>query len=220
VLVLASSPRRDGNSRALAEALIEGALAAGHETELVDLNEAVRGGFVRDCRRCRRPDGTCSIEDGFQELLLDKVLPADALVYAAPLYWYGIPAVMQNFFDRTVCFTSASYPGYQQVVEGLKGKRTALLLSSEESNRAAPLAVITQLQELARYMHHQFVEVINGIGNTRGEVALDPADPLGRARELGRRLFEIHHTDYRIDTDRSNAVWSAAETAAGPYEDV
>ena len=225
VLVLAASPRADGNSRMLADALMEGARSAGHQAALVDLNQAMQGGFLRDCRKCRRPDGMCSIEDGYYPLLRDRVAAADALVYATPLYWYGTAAVLKNFFDRMVCFVSGSFPDAEEMVAGLTDKRTALLLASEERYPGASLGVIAQLQEMSRYLRHEFVGVVNGIGNKRGEVARDPLDPLGAARDLGERLFDVRHSDYRIDTERSNAVWAAAvasteDATVGVYEDV
>lgn len=218
VLVLAASPRVDGNSRALARALVEGAEEAGHTAAIADLNSALRGGFLRDCRRCRRPDGSCSIEDGYAALLRDQVAAADALVYATPLYWYGSAAVLKCFFDRMVCYVSASHPDHVAMVAGLTRKRSALLLASEERYPGAALGVVAQLQEMSRYLHHELVGVVHGVGNRRGEVARDPSDPLGAARDLGRRLFELRHSDYRIDTERPNAVWEAARS--GVYEDV
>ena len=60
-------------------------------------------------------------------------------------------------------------------------------------------------------MHWELVGVVHGIGNSRGEVARDPAVPLDAARELGRRLFELRSTDYRIDTERPDAVWGSGD---------
>jgi multimeric flavodoxin WrbA len=209
----------------MADALLEGAIEAGHQVELVDLNREMSGGFLRDCRRCRLPDGTCSIQDGYGELLTRKVVSADGVVYATPLYWYGIAAVLKNFFDRMVCYLSASYPESEQVVAAMAGKRSALLLASEERYPALAIGVVAQLQEMSRYLDHQFVGVVNGVGNKRGEVALDPADPLGAARQLGTNLFDVHYSDYRIDVERSNAVWSRARASGidaevGGYGDV
>jgi hypothetical protein len=42
-------------------------------------------------------------------------------------------------------------------------------------------------------------------------VLLDPSDPLGRARELGRRLAELRSSDYRLDTERPGSTWAAPE---------
>jgi multimeric flavodoxin WrbA len=207
IVVLGASPRRDGNSWALAEALAGGAGEAGHEAELVDLNAEV-GGFLRDCRQCRGPDGACSIGDGYAGLIHDRVLPADGLVYATPLYWYGVSGVLKAFFDRLFCYLSAGYPRFDEVMQGLTGKRAALLLSSEERYPTAAAAVIAQVQETSRYLDHRFVDVVHGVGNSRGEVRRDPQRPLDAAARLGRELFDRHHSDYRWSSDRSNQVWS------------
>jgi multimeric flavodoxin WrbA len=206
IVVLGASPRRDGNSWALADALAGGAEGAGHDVDLVDLNEAV-GAFLRDCRRCRRADGTCGIEDGYARLLHELVLPADGLVYATPLYWYGVAGVLKTFFDRLFCYMAASYPRSDEVTRRLSGKRSALLLSSEERYPTAAAAVIAQLHETSRYLDHQLVDVVNGIGNARGEVRQDPQRPLDAAAALGRELFERHHSDYCWSTDRPRRVW-------------
>jgi multimeric flavodoxin WrbA len=209
IVILGASPRRDGNSWALADALARGAGEAGHDAELVDLNTAI-GAFLQDCRRCRRADGTCAIGDGYATLLHDRVLPADALVYATPLYWYGVAGVLKTFFDRLFCYMAFSHPGSAEVSERLAGKRTALLLSSEERYPTAAAAVVGQLQETARYLDHRFVDVVHGVGNARGEVARDPQRPLDAAAALGRELFARHHSDYRWSVDRSRRVWGPA----------
>jgi len=218
VLALSSSPRRDGNSRMLAAAVLEGAAEAGHETALVDL-DAVLGGFLRDCRTCRGPDGRCTIGDGYEDVLLEQVLPADALVFATPLYWYGPSASLKAFIDRFFCFISAEYPRNADVRAQLVGKRSVLVLSSEESYRGSALGVIAQMQEMSRYLHHELVGVIHGIGNSRGEVVRDPADPLAQARLMGARLGELRSTDHRIDTIRSKVVWGAEPVTAATRDE-
>jgi multimeric flavodoxin WrbA len=222
IAVLAASPRPDGNSRALARALMDGAESAGHTTRLVDLNKPMAG-FLRDCRTCRRPDGECSIQDGYRDLLMEHILPADALVYATPLYWYGMAAVLKNYFDRMVSYLSGSFPSSSQVMERMVDKRVALLISSEERYPGAALGLVAQVQEMSRYLHHALIGVVHGVGNKRGEVRSDPADPLKTAHRLGAQLSSLHHSDYRIDTERPNTVWPSASThddTAGIYTDV
>jgi multimeric flavodoxin WrbA len=206
VLALSSSPRRDGNSRLLADALLEGVAESGHDGELVHVDDHVTA-FLRDCRICRGADGRCRIEDGFEALLREQVLAADAIVFATPLYWYGVSGQLKAFLDRIFCYIAASYPGSEEVVAGLSHKRLALLISSEETYVGASLGVLHEIQEYARYTHSALVGVVNGIGNKRGDVLADPDRPLARARLLGRRLFELKSTDYRIDTDRPGSVW-------------
>jgi multimeric flavodoxin WrbA len=141
------------------------------------------------------------------------VLPAEAIVLATPLYWYGVSGQLKTFLDRLFCYIAASEPESDMFVRGLTGKRLALVIASEESYPGAPLGVIHEIQEYGRYTHSPLVGVVQGIGNKRGDVRLDPADPVGRARELGRRIAVLRSTDYRLDTDRPGSVW------ADPAED-
>lgn len=206
VLGLSASPRRDGNSFLLTEAAIEGAREAGHDAELAHVDDHVRH-LLRDCRRCRDEAGRCTIDDGFESLLREKVLPAEAIILGTPLYWYGVSGQLKTFLDRIFCYIAASEPEADMFVEGLMRKRLALMLASEENYPGAPLGVIHEIQEYARYTHSEFVGVVQGIGNKRRDVARDPSDPLGRARDLGRRLADLRSTDYRLDTERANTTW-------------
>jgi multimeric flavodoxin WrbA len=208
VVAFTSSPRVDGNSRLLAEAVLEGARSAGHETALVHL-PAMIDGLLRDCRSCRGADGACGIADGMAEAF-GHYLAADVVVYATPLWWYGMSSWMKAFIDRFFCFTTASAPGHDEFRERIVGKKAALVMSSEERYPAAVAGVVHQVQELSRYLHHELVGVVVGVGNSRGEVVRDPADPLARARELGARLADARGTDYRVETPRPNRVWSEA----------
>ncbi len=211
VLVVNASPRRDGNSARLASASAEGARDAGHTVAVIHLDDHLQH-FLRDCRRCRDEHGQCTIDDGYERLLRDQVLPAEAIVLSTPLYWYGVSGQLKTFFDRMFCFIAASQPDSDRFVTGLSGKRLAVLISSEETYPGAALALVHQIQEYARYTHSAFVGVVRGIGNRRGDVELDPADPLGAARELGRTLAQRQSTDYRIDTERPA---STSPTGAG-----
>ncbi len=219
ITALSGSPRPDGNSRAMADALIEGAKQAGHDGEVFDLNEWTDG-LLRDCRACRRGDGECAIEDRYRELLFERVLPADALVYATPLYWYGMAASLKNWFDRTICYLSASYPGSAAVMNGLSDKRIVLLVASEESYPGASLAMVAQVQEMTRYLGQELVRVVQGVGNRRGEVALDPDDPLGRCRQAGRDLAKLRYTDFSLRSERPGAVWGDPDSPASTYTDI
>lgn len=187
---------------------MEGTRQAGHNAELVHLDDHMHH-FLRDCRRCRNAAGRCTIDDGYEKLLLDRVLPADALVFATPIYWYGVSGQLKTFFDRLFCFIAASEPESDRFVAGLIRKRLALVMSGEETYPGAALGLIHEIQEYSRYMHSDFVGYVCGIGNKRGDVTRDPSDPVGAARELGRTLFDRLSTDYRIDTDRPGSTWAS-----------
>lgn len=208
VLIISSSPRRDGNSYLLAAAAAEGAREAGHTAELVYLDDYIRE-FLRDCRQCRDSEGRCTIDDRYRELLREQVLPADGIMFATPIYWYGVSGQLKTFFDRMFCFIAASEPESERYVAGVVGKRLALLMSGEETYPGAMLGLVHEVQEYARYTHSDLVGYVCGIGNKRGDVLQDPQDPIGAARDLGRTLFDRVATDYRIDTERPGSTWAS-----------
>jgi multimeric flavodoxin WrbA len=209
VLVLSSSPRLEGNSHRLAESFIAGTESAGNNALLVDLATHVTH-MLRDCRNCRGEDGQCTIDDRHKEIF-ELYLTAEAVVYATPIWWYGTSAQLKAFIDRIFCFISDSYPDAATVRQLLPNKRAALLLSAEESNFAARLGIAEQVSELCRYLDHMFVGIVTGIGNRRGEVAIDPADPLSAAFALGRDIMKTQSTDYKLGTERSKTVWQEGE---------
>ena len=205
-LVLSSSPRRDGNSAILARAVVQGLQQAGHDAEFLFADEVLTS-FLKDCRKCRRPDGECSIDDGYRSAFFDRYLPADGFVAATPVYWYGMSAQLKAFFDRMFCYIAASYPRSPAVIAGMQGKRIGLVLSSEETFPTVSAPIIHQIQEYSRYTHATFVGVVHGYGNARGDVGKDPHDPVAAARRFGETFFTAHSTDYQIDTARPARVW-------------
>jgi multimeric flavodoxin WrbA len=206
LLILVGSPRRAGNSAALAAAVQRGAEAAGVRVRLRLLDDFLSS-FLRDCRACRLPTGECAIGDRFRDLFFDDFLPAHGVVFCSPVYWYGLSAQTKAFFDRTFCYYAASYPRSAEVIEGMSRKRIGLVLASEETYPGAALGIIHQVQEFARYTHSDFVGVVRGIGNSRNEVARDPSGPTAAAEQLGREMFSRKYSDYRLDTQRSGRVW-------------
>jgi multimeric flavodoxin WrbA len=206
LLILVGSPRRTGNSATLAQAVQRGAKDAGVHASLRFIDDYVSS-FLRDCRSCRLPDGTCAIPDQFGRLFLEEFIAAQAIVFCSPIYWYGVSAQTKAFLDRTFCYYAASYPGHADVVAGMSEKRIGLVLASEETYPGAALGIVHQVQEFARYTRSEFVGVVRGVGNSRGEVACDPGDPLQAAVRLGREIFTRSYSDYQADSPRSTRVW-------------
>ena len=205
-LILVGSPRRAGNSAMLAEAVRRGVEASGARADVRHIDDHVTH-FLRDCRSCRQADGECGIADGFRNLFFEDFLPAQAVVFCTPIYWYGMSAQTKAFFDRSFCYHAASYPASQDVVKRMQGKRLGLVLASEETYPGAELGIVHQIQEYARYTHSRFVGCVRGVGNARAEVTKDPSAPLAAAERLGAEIFSRGYSDYRLDTQRSARVW-------------
>ncbi len=101
VIVISSSPNKDGLTAACATAAIEGVLQAGGRAEEVRLNDLQIG----LCRACGNGWGTClddhecQTEDDFQALHA-RVLQADAYVLVTPVYWGEMSESARAFTDR------------------------------------------------------------------------------------------------------------------------
>lgn len=100
VLILAGSPRKNGNSAALCEEFVRGAKEAGNDVELMYLRDK-KIGYCIACYYCKDHDGVCIIKDDMAEIL-DKMNAADIIVMASPVYFYSIDAQMKALIDRTV----------------------------------------------------------------------------------------------------------------------
>lgn len=207
VVILVGSPRRNGNSAHLAKFVERGVAKSGAQPVLRFADEFIRS-FLRDCRTCRLASGECSIEDGFREVFFEDFLAADGIVICSPIYWYGLSAQTKAFFDRTFCYYASSYPGHELVHAKMTQKKIGLVLTSEETYPGGALGIIHQIQEFSRYTRSEFVGVVRGIGNSRGEVSLDPNQPEQAAEQLGRELLSRPYSDYSVDSQRETRVWS------------
>lgn len=128
VLILMGSPRKAGNTAALLAPFCEALEQGGAETETVWLYDRE----IRPCRACRicQRDWTvfgCPQEDDVQDLL-DRVLAADLIVLATPIYSWYCTAPMKALLDRLVYGMNKFY-GETRGPSLWEGKAVALLLS-------------------------------------------------------------------------------------------
>lgn len=106
VMIIASSPRKNGNSNALVKAFEKGAKEAGNSVETVYL----AGKKIEFCCGCMSCNHTlrCVIRDDVKEIL-EKMQGADVVVFATPIYYYSVSGQLKTFFDRTSPLFAAKY---------------------------------------------------------------------------------------------------------------
>lgn len=106
VVVISTSLRAHSNSDALANEFIRGAQDAGHDVEkisLVDKNIQ----FCKGCLACQKL-GKCVIKDDVNDIMA-KVLNADVVVWATPIYYYEMSGQMKTLIDRMNAMYSQDY---------------------------------------------------------------------------------------------------------------
>lgn len=100
ILILAGSPRKNGNSAALCRAFARGAEESGHQVETVFLRDK-KIGYCLACYHCKKSGGICIIKDDMADIL-NKMNAAAVIVMASPVYFSSIDAQMKALIDRTV----------------------------------------------------------------------------------------------------------------------
>jgi len=101
VLGIAGSPRRWGNTELLLDQVLAGASNRGAQTEKVILAD-MQMAPCRACDSCSKT-GRCVQEDDYQ-LLYPRLIKAERIVLAAPIFFTGVPAQAKAFIDRCQCF--------------------------------------------------------------------------------------------------------------------
>lgn len=97
MLGIAGGPREGGNSEQLLDAVLAGAKAAGAGVEKVRAADLEMEG-CRECGGCDRT-GRCVVQDEMQSLY-DKLLAADAVVFATPIFFMGVASQGKRVIDR------------------------------------------------------------------------------------------------------------------------
>ena len=106
VIAISTSLRAGSNSDMLADKFIEGAQAAGNEVEKITLSGKSIG-FCKGCLACQKL-GKCVIDDD-ANAIMQKVLEADVVCWATPIYYYEMSGQMKVLIDRMNAMYSLDY---------------------------------------------------------------------------------------------------------------
>ena len=99
VLILSSSPRRNGNSDTLCNQFMLGASDAGHTSEKIFLKDK-KINYCTGCGVCFQGKMPCPQKDDMHEIL-EKMVNADVIALATPVYFYTMCGQMKTLIDRT-----------------------------------------------------------------------------------------------------------------------
>ncbi len=173
VLVISTSPRKNGNSDALADAFIRGAQQAGNQVEKINLYDKTIG-FCKGCLTCQSTQ-RCIINDD-ASAIAQRMLTADVIVFATPIYYYGMCGQMKTLLDRANPLFSADY----------RFRDIYLLAAAAEEDEHTVDGAVTGLQgwidcfEKARLAGTVFAGGVTAVGEIQNHPALKQAYELGK----------------------------------------
>ena len=106
VLVISSSLRMNSNSERLAVSFSGGAKSAGHESEVISLRDKEIK-FCIGCLACQKTQRCIMHDDA--DTIREKMLHADVLVFATPIYYYEMSGILKTLLDRANPLYSSDY---------------------------------------------------------------------------------------------------------------
>ena len=106
VLGISTSPRQNSNSDLLLCQALAGAESAGAEIEYIRLRDLDIAPCI-ECNSCYKR-GACVVEDDYQ-MLSSKMLEADRLIFATPIFFMTVCAQAKALIDRCQCLWAHKY---------------------------------------------------------------------------------------------------------------
>lgn len=185
ITLLGSARKKKSNTAWVLGWVEEELIKAGHSVERYDLTRMDINGCL-GCAACRKVDdkpGCVQKDDA--PALLDRIIRADALIIASPLYFWGFTAQTKAFIDRTYSLVqNYGSPEHTSLVEG---RKIGLVVAAADSYEGNGEEIVTSYDRIVDYAKaincgHLFV------GQT-GEPAALGEDVQTRAIELAQKIM-------------------------------
>ena len=182
ILIFNGSPRKKGNTAVLCDVLADVIKENGGKTEILTLNSL----DIHPCRACeacmRNKDGMCVQQDDMKDIY-GKILDANGLIFAAPIYWFTYSAQLKLLIDRM--YALFGMPG-----NPLSGKVMAGMLvygGSDEQDSGA-INAINSLKTMFTYLGGEIKEIIHGSAMNVGDIEKNEK-VINKVKELGIKIM-------------------------------
>ena len=192
LLILKGSPREKGNSAVLAERAAAGAAESGWQVESVHL-QTMEIRPCDGCDLCRDTGEYCVIDDDMQPLYA-KLLAADALLLASPVYWFTYSAQLKLCIDRWYGLWNLEHDAFS-------GKPVALILTYGDTDliTSGGINAIHTLENMFQFLSAPVVGIVHGSLMDVGDAQKHP-ELMDAAYELGRNITRIEATMPRVES--------------------
>lgn len=173
VLILSASPRKGGNSERLCDQFMLGAKESGNEVEKIFFRDK-KINYCVGCDFCVNNDGHCVQKDDVAEIL-EKMIKADVIIMATPVYYYTMNGQMKTFIDRT-CARH----------EELNNKEFYFILAAADPNKEAMKATVDGFRGFMKCLKEPKEKgIIYGTGAwEKGEI--EGKEAMKEAYEMGK----------------------------------
>lgn len=174
VLIIKTSLRNNSNSDALADSFADGARSSGNEVEVISLKgKSII--FCTGCLECLKI-GHCMIIDD-ANVITEKILNAEVVVWATPIYYYEMSGQMKTMIDRSNSLYKSDY----------KFRDIYMLSTAADDDEDVDKRAVAGLNgwvdcfTKAIFKGKVFAGGVNDIGDIKGHKALKDAYDMGKA---------------------------------------
>ena len=177
VLVITGSPRVDGNSDRLADAFIDGAVAADNNVVRFDAGR-MNIGPCKACDKCFTNDGACAVSNGFNTIA-PEIEKCDVIVFVTPMYWFSFTSQIKNVIDKIYSFGTAG--------KDISGKECALIVCGATQEIKEFDGITSTYKLIANHLKwkDRGTLIADGVWN-KGDV--QNTDFLNKAEKMGENI--------------------------------
>lgn len=175
IVILFASPNKNGSTSILTESFKSGALESGHTVEVIDVCRA----NVHPCLGCVKCgyEGPC-VQNDDVEMIRQKLLECDMVVFATPLYYYAMTAQLKAVVDRFCAYNSSL---------NRKHLKSALLTVAWNADDWTFDAITAHYKTLVRYINFEDMGMVLGYGCGSPSMTASSCFPQ-KANLLGKSL--------------------------------
>ena len=189
VLGISTSPRIKGNSDILLCESLSAVEAVGCETEYLSLNKL----NIHPCISCGRCEklGHCAVEDDYQAIMA-KMLDADCMIFATPIYFMSVCAQAKALIDRCQCLWARKYVLKHPTIDTPHSERRAMVIAvgGSRSKNMFPGIELTMKYFFdvldMKYMLNLFVNQVD----KKGDI-IEHKTAIKHARQMSLDLIDV-----------------------------
>ena len=183
ILGISGSPRKRGNSEILLRRALDGARELGADVELLRVADKQ----INACNGCEacRDTGKCPLDDDMQAIY-GKLLEANGIIFATPVYFWGMTGQLKSFIDRTYAL---AFPEIR-----LRGKVGGIIVVA---GRTAPTLVAAQFYIYFSASHMLAGDFVHGFAQKKGGIRKD-RHAMQAAWELGKQVVLLARTGFEF----------------------
>ena len=165
IVGICASPRK-GNSELALKILLDSTKQKGAEINLVLLRN-FNIGFVGTKKK-----------DDFDKKILPRIVGADALIFASPVYYDMVSPQLLNLIDRLDPHANL-----------MKNKNLGVILCGTASFRSSGKNAVDYLERVAEIYNMKFIGYVFGRVEKAGEIAKDK-NTISKLRKFGAKLVK------------------------------